>query len=144
MDLVVFVVFACRIFVKPALQAGLRVFGLCGSCVVLVWADLWFLTTCGFWLWSARPFHLMWFLWIGGLARPLCGLADLPASYKQVRRKLRTKHCAQMPMIARFCLLPHKQVTRKLDASRPPVLPTIARGFVVLPSMRAHLAHVDY
>ena len=47
MDLVVFVVFACRIFGKPALQATLSVFGLCGSCVVLVWADLWFLVTCG-------------------------------------------------------------------------------------------------
>lgn len=61
--------------VKPALQAALRVFGLCGSCVVLVWSDLWFLVTCGFWLWSARPIHILWFLWIGGLAcldaRPL-------------------------------------------------------------------------
>ena len=36
--------------------------------MVLVWADLWFLVTCGFWLWSARPIVLMWFLWIGGLA----------------------------------------------------------------------------
>ena len=48
----VFVVFACRIFMKPALQATLRVFGLCGSCVVLVWSALWFLVMCGFWLWS--------------------------------------------------------------------------------------------
>ena len=67
--------------VKPALQAALRVFGLCGSCVVLVWADLWFLVTCGFWLWSARLIHIMWFLWIGGLARPparaLCGFVVL-------------------------------------------------------------------
>ena len=55
-------------FVKPALQATLRVFGLCGSRVVLVWADLWFLVTCGFLLWSARPIHLLWFLWIGCLA----------------------------------------------------------------------------
>ena len=69
MVLVVFVVLACRILVKPALQAALRVFGLCGSFVVLVWADLWFLVTCGFLVWSARPIHLMWFLWIGGLAR---------------------------------------------------------------------------
>lgn len=55
-------------FVKPALQATLRVFGLCGSRVVLVWVVLWFLVTCGFWLWSARPIVLMWFLWVGGLA----------------------------------------------------------------------------
>ena len=48
----VFVVFACRTFMKPALQATLRVFGLCGSCVVLVWSALWFLVMCGFWLWS--------------------------------------------------------------------------------------------
>ena len=54
--------------VKPALQATLRVFGLCGSFVVLVWVVLWFLVTCGFWLWSARPIVLMWFLWVGGLA----------------------------------------------------------------------------
>lgn len=47
-DLVVFVVFACRMFVKPALQATLRVFGLCGSFVVLVWVGLWFLVPCGF------------------------------------------------------------------------------------------------
>ena len=53
---------------KPALQAVLRVFALCGSCVDLVWADLWFLVMCGFWVWSARPIHLLWFLWIGGLA----------------------------------------------------------------------------
>ena len=53
---------------KPALQATLRVFGLCGSFVVLVWVVLWFLVTCVFWLWSARPIHLMWFLWLGGLA----------------------------------------------------------------------------
>ena len=54
--------------VKPALQATLRVFGLCGSHVVLVWVVLWFLVTCGFWLWSARPIVLMWFLLVGGLA----------------------------------------------------------------------------
>ena len=52
--------------------------------MVLVWADLWFLVSCGFWVWSARPIHLMWFLWIGGLAldarqiaRGLCGLCGL-------------------------------------------------------------------
>ena len=39
MVFVVFVVFVCRIFGKPALQATLRVFGLCGSCVALVWID---------------------------------------------------------------------------------------------------------
>ena len=66
--------------VKPALQATLRVFGLCGSFVVLVWVGLWFLVPCGFWFWSARPIVLMWFwfwsarpivlmwfLWVGGL-----------------------------------------------------------------------------
>ena len=114
MDLVVFVVFACKILRKHALQATLRVFGLCGSRVVLVWADLWFLVTCGFWLWSARPIHLMWFLRLGGLvsmpmlarglarpltridARPLalCGLlkrfAHCPAScYVPFRRHWR-------------------------------------------------------
>lgn len=87
MDLVDLVVLARRMFVKPALQAVLRVFGLCGSRVVLVWVVLWFLVTCGFWLWSARPIVLMWFLWVGGLvsmpmiARPLgeglCGFVDL-------------------------------------------------------------------
>lgn len=55
-------------FVKPAIQAVLSVFGLCGSHVVLVWVGLWFLVTCGFLLWSARPIVLMWFLWVGGLA----------------------------------------------------------------------------
>lgn len=68
MVFVVFVVFVDRIIVKPALQAVLLVFGLCGSFVVLVWVVLWFLVTCGFWLWSARPIVLMWFLWVGGLA----------------------------------------------------------------------------
>lgn len=53
---------------KPALQAVLRVFSLCGSRVVLVWVVLWFLVTCGFLVWLARPIHLMWFLWVGGLA----------------------------------------------------------------------------
>ena len=87
MVLVVFVVLACQILRKPALQAVLRVFGLCGSCVVLVWVVLWFLVTCGFWLWSARPIVLMWFLRFGGLvsmpmiARPLvdgiCGSVAL-------------------------------------------------------------------
>ena len=78
---VVFVVFACRIFGKTALQATLRVFGLCGSCVVLVWVDLWFLVTCGFWLWSARPFALCGSVVLPSMptptiARPLalCGL----------------------------------------------------------------------
>ena len=78
-------------FVKPALQATLRVFGLCGSRVVLVWVVLWFLVTCVFLAlvcasdrahvvflgrWScprcsmptiACPIVLMWFLWVGGL-----------------------------------------------------------------------------
>ena len=48
MDLVVFVVLVCQILGKPALQAVLRVFGICGSRVVLVWVVLWFLVTCGF------------------------------------------------------------------------------------------------
>ena len=58
-------------------------------CAFLVFVDLvWFLCgsfcgfwiDCGFWLWSARPIVLMWFLWLGGLARidarplALCGL----------------------------------------------------------------------
>ena len=75
MAFVVFVVFACRIFGKTALQATLRVFGLCGSRVVLVWVVLWFLVTCGSVVLRvhlpeglARPIHLMWFLWVGGLA----------------------------------------------------------------------------
>lgn len=52
----------------------------------------------------------------------------------QVRRKSRTKHCAQMPMIARFCLLSHKQVTRKLPASCQPQCRCrpLARGHVVM------------
>lgn len=46
-------------------------------CAFLVFVDLvWFLcgSFCGFWsrvvfwLWSARPIVLMWFLWVGGLA----------------------------------------------------------------------------
>ena len=46
-------------------------------CAFLVFVDLvWFLCgsfcgfwiDCGFWLWSARPLVLMWFLWFGGLA----------------------------------------------------------------------------
>ena len=67
-------------FVKPALQATLRAFGLCGSFVVLVWADLWFLVTCGFLVWSARPIHLLWFLWIGCLALDADADADGCAS----------------------------------------------------------------
>ena len=87
MVFVVFVVFLDRIIVKPALQATLHVYAICGSRVVLVWVVLWFLVTCGFWLWSARPIVLMWFLWVCGLvsmpmiARPLvdgvCGSVDL-------------------------------------------------------------------
>lgn len=65
-------------------------------CAFLVFVDLlWFLcgSSCGFWsrvvfwLWSAHPIVLMWFLWVGGLvsmpmiARPLgeglCGFVDL-------------------------------------------------------------------
>lgn len=63
---------------KPALQATLRVFGLCGSRVVLVWVVLWFLVPCGFWLWSARPIVLMWFLWVGGLASMLDARCSMP------------------------------------------------------------------
>ena len=87
MDLVVFVVFVGWIIVKPALQATLRVFGLCGSRVVLVWVVLWFLVTCGFWVWSARPIHLMWFLWIGGLAFDADDCALILRICPQVRRK---------------------------------------------------------
>ena len=71
MVFVVFVVLVCQILCKPALQATLRVFGLCGSCVVLVWVVLWFLVTCGFWLWSARPIVLMWFLALVLLSMPM-------------------------------------------------------------------------
>ena len=59
----VFVVLACRIFGKPALQATLRIFGLCGSCVVLVSVVLWFLDR-------------LWFLRIGGLAIDADGCAS--------------------------------------------------------------------
>ena len=80
MVFVVFVVLACRIFGKPALQATLRIFGLCGSCVVLVWflcgSFCGFWIDCGFWLWSARPIVLMWFLWLGGLAIDADGCAS--------------------------------------------------------------------
>ena len=47
MDLVVFVVLVCQILRKPALQATLRVFGLCGSCVDHVWSALRFLEIVG-------------------------------------------------------------------------------------------------
>ena len=42
----------------------------CGS-VCGFWID------CGFWLWSARPIVLMWFLWLGGLAIDADGCALL-------------------------------------------------------------------
>lgn len=61
MDLVDLVDLACQILRKPALQATLRVFGLCGSCVDHVWSALRFLVMCG---------RLCGF-WVGGLARPL-------------------------------------------------------------------------
>ena len=74
---------------KPALQAALRVFGLCGSCVVLVWFVLWFLVPCGFWFWSARPIVLMWFLWVGGLALDArCSMLDARC------RRLRVRSCS--------------------------------------------------
>lgn len=93
-------VFACRMLCKPALQATLRVFGLCGSRVVLVWVVLWFLVTCGFWLWSAHPIVLMWFLWVGGLR------VHLP-------RFPPADDCASTLRILRIC----PQVARKLPAS---------------------------
>ena len=56
----------------------------CGSCVgrFVVFGHVWFFgsglrvrsCSCGFWsrvvfwIWSARPIVLMWFLWVGGLA----------------------------------------------------------------------------
>lgn len=55
-------------FVKPALQAVLLVFGLCGSFVVLVWVVLWFLVTCGFLALVCASYCSLWFLWVGGLA----------------------------------------------------------------------------
>ena len=54
-------------------------------CAFLVFVDLvWFLCgsfcgfwiDCGFWLWSARPIVLMWFLWLGGLAIDADGCAS--------------------------------------------------------------------
>ena len=54
-------------------------------CAFLVFVDLvWFLcgSFCGFWsrvvfwLWSARPIVLMWFLWLGGLAIDADGCAS--------------------------------------------------------------------
>ena len=54
-------------------------------CAFLVFVDLvWFLCgsfcgfwiDCGFWLWSARPIVLMWFLWVGGLAIDADGCAS--------------------------------------------------------------------
>ena len=54
-------------------------------CAFLVFVDLvWFLCgsfcgfwiDCGFWLWSAHPIVLMWFLWIGGLALDADGCAS--------------------------------------------------------------------
>ena len=91
---------------------------LCGSCVVgfavfgHVWSALRFL---GRWSCASTCPRCS----MPMIARPLCGLSDLSASCKQVRRKFRTQHRAQMPMIARFCLLHHKQVRRKLPASLP-------------------------
>ena len=67
----VFVDLACQTLRKPALQATLRVFGLCGSFVVLVWVVLWFLVTCGFLdlVCASDRAHVV--LWIGGLASML-------------------------------------------------------------------------
>ena len=76
MDLVVFVVLACRIFVKPALQATLRIFGLCGSCVVLVWVVLWFLDRLWFLALVCASYCSLWFLRIGGLAIDADGCAS--------------------------------------------------------------------
>lgn len=126
----VFVVLACRILWKPALQATLRVFGLCGSFVVLVWVVLWFLVSCGF---GSG-------LRVRSCSCGFCGSVVCASTLRilricpQVRRKSRTKHCAQMPMIARFCLLSHKQVTRKLPASCQPQCRCrpLARGHVVM------------
>ena len=82
MDLVDLVDLVGRIFGKTALQATLRVFGLCGSRVDLVW--------------------ISWILWVGGLAldarcsmptiaRPLalCGSGVLPAMLDARCRRLR-------------------------------------------------------
>ena len=76
MDLVVFVVLACRIFGKPALQATLRIFGLCGSCVVLVWVVLWFLDRLWFLALVCASYCSLWFLWLGGLAIDADGCAS--------------------------------------------------------------------
>ena len=69
-------------------------------CAFLVFVDLvWFLCgrICGFWssvvfwLWSARPIHLMWFLWIGGLA--IDADADDCASSCSLWTAKRFDHC---------------------------------------------------
>ena len=84
---------------KPALQATLRVFGLCGSFVVLVWVVLWFLVTCGFWLWSARPIVLMWFLWLGGLvSMPMPTVDRIDARPIHLMWFLRLGGLVSMPM----------------------------------------------
>ena len=59
-------------------------------CAFLVFVDLvWFLCgsfcgfwiDCGFWLWSARPIHIMWFLRIGGLvSMPMLDADDCASS----------------------------------------------------------------
>ena len=96
-------------------------------CAFLVFVDLvWFLCgsfcgfwiDCGFWLWSARPIVLMWFLWVGGLAldarcsmptiaRPLalCGSVVLPSMLDARCRRLRV-HFALFGLLKRFAHCP--------------------------------------
>lgn len=108
-------------------------------CSFLVFVDLvWFLcgSFCGFWSRVVFGFGLR----VRSCSCGFCGSVVCASTLRilricpQVRRKSRTKHCAQMPMIARFCLLSHKQVTRKLPASCQPQCRCrpLARGHVVM------------
>ena len=132
MVFVVFVVLACRILGKPALQAVLRVFGLCGSCVVLVWADLWFLVTCGFWVLSARPFALCGSVVLpsipmlaSGLARPLarmdCASTCPRCSMPMIARPLARRDCASTGFP--YCQKPALEL-QALAREPPLVVPT--------------------
>ena len=104
-------VFACRIFGKTALQATFRIFGLCGSFVVLVWVVLWFLVTCGFLVCSARPFAL-------------CGSVVLP-SMPGLARPLARRDCASSGFP--YCQNAALEL-QALDRAPPLVVPTKRRA----------------
>lgn len=93
--------------VKLALQAVLRVFASCGSCVDLVWVDLRFLVTCGLCGLAsmrsvARPTCPSTCPWSCGLAR------KLDASCKQVRipPPMPKVGCGLCCLLKRFVLRP--------------------------------------